>query len=310
MPELRIQIGTVVFNSFWIGSVLVVLLTGLYTIVGGMRAVAYTDAVQTFILVAGSLVLTAVVSAASVVGASFAHARTGAVQPVEAVHSRRRRRHVGTGQRARRMAWYFNQNFPWVGMLFAAPIIGLWYWCTDQYIVQRALGAPNEREARRGTIFAAFLKLLPVFIFIVPGMVAVALARTDVCGTRLSRRCSRKRGCGVGPGRLSAPRPARDAFRPARSCRRRAPGRAHELSRGAFNASSTLFTIDVYQKFRPHASQARLVWIGRIATTVMVIIALAWIPVIQARADCTNTCRACRRTSHHRLRRCSFSACS
>ena len=76
------------------------------------------------------------------------------------------------------MAWYFNQNFPWPGMLFCAPIIGLWYWCTDQYIVQRVLGAPNEQQARRGTIFAAFLKLLPVFIFIVPGMIALALARS------------------------------------------------------------------------------------------------------------------------------------
>ena len=79
---------------------------------------------------------------------------------------------------AGRMAWYFNSNYPWLGMLFCAPIIGLWYWCTDQYIVQRTLGAPSEREARRGTIFAALLKLLPVFIFIIPGMIALALART------------------------------------------------------------------------------------------------------------------------------------
>ena len=76
------------------------------------------------------------------------------------------------------MAWYFNGNYPWLGMLFCAPIIGLWYWCTDQYIVQRALGAPNEREARRGSIFAAFLKLLPVFIFIIPGMICFALAQS------------------------------------------------------------------------------------------------------------------------------------
>ena len=79
---------------------------------------------------------------------------------------------------AGRMAWYFNQSYPWPGMLLCAPIIGLWYWCTDQYIVQRALGAKGERDAREGTIFAAFLKLLPLFIFIVPGMIAVALART------------------------------------------------------------------------------------------------------------------------------------
>ena len=82
------------------------------------------------------------------------------------------------------MAWYFNDNYPWIGMLFCAPIIGLWYWCTDQYIVQRTLGAPNETEARRGSIWAAFLKLLPVFIFIIPGMIAFALAKS---GYALSR---------------------------------------------------------------------------------------------------------------------------
>jgi SSS family solute:Na+ symporter len=76
-----------------------------------------------------------------------------------------------------RMAWYFNTNYPWIGMLFCAPIIGLWYWCTDQYIVQRALGAPNQTEARRGCIFAGALKLLPVFIFIIPGMICFALAK-------------------------------------------------------------------------------------------------------------------------------------
>jgi len=76
------------------------------------------------------------------------------------------------------MAWYFNDNYPWLGMLFCAPIIGLWHWTTDQYIVQRALGAPNETEARRGSIAAAMLKLLPVFIFIIPGMIAFALAQS------------------------------------------------------------------------------------------------------------------------------------
>ena len=75
-------------------------------------------------------------------------------------------------------AWYFNDNFPWLGMLFCAPIIGSWYWCTDQYIVQRALGAPNETVARRGSIFAAFLKLFPVYLFIIPGLICYALAKS------------------------------------------------------------------------------------------------------------------------------------
>jgi SSS family solute:Na+ symporter len=179
LPELRIEIGGAVFNSFWIGSVLVVVLTGLYTIIGGMRAVAYTDTVQTAVLVLGSLLLTV-----------FGLSRLGGWGGLRAALSPELfnlwKPLVPEGvegtwapvNEAGRMAWYFNQNYPWPGMLLCAPIVGLWYWCTDQYIVQRTLGAPNEREARRGTIFAAVLKLLPVFIFIVPGMIAVALAKT------------------------------------------------------------------------------------------------------------------------------------
>jgi SSS family solute:Na+ symporter len=180
------------------------------------------------------------------------------------------------------MAWYFNGNYPWLGMLICAPIIGLWYWCTDQYIVQRALGAPNEREARRGTIFASYLKLLPVFIFIIPGMIALALATTGrVEGLKVM----------VGPDGRAIGDVAQAAF--PLMVREILPAGIRGLVvagllaalmsslAGAFNACSTLFTMDLYQKFRPAATQGQLVWIGRVATTVMVLIALFWIPVIQ-----------------------------
>jgi SSS family solute:Na+ symporter len=181
-----------------------------------------------------------------------------------------------------RQAWYFNDNYPWLGMLFCAPIIGMWYWCTDQYIVQRALGAPNEQQARRGSIFAAFLKLLPVFIFIIPGMICFALAKT---------------------GQVEAFAPMVDAGGEAVRDESQAAfpmmvlhvlpvgvrglvvaGLLSALMSslaGVFNASSTLFTMDLYQKFRPKATQHQLVWIGRVATAAMVLIGLAWIPVIQ-----------------------------
>jgi SSS family solute:Na+ symporter len=181
-----------------------------------------------------------------------------------------------------RMAWYFNADYPWLGMLFCAPIVGLWYWCTDQYIVQRTLGAPNEREARRGTIFAAFLKLLPVFIFIIPGMIAVALARTG-------------RAAGldvlVDANGIAIPATAQAAFpllvqqiMPSGLRGLVVAGLLAALMSslaGVFNASSTLFTIDCYRKLHPGASQAQLVWTGRLATTIMVGIGLLWIPVIQ-----------------------------
>jgi len=283
LPEMRIQIGNAVFNSFWIGSVLVVVLTGLYTIVGGMRAVAYTDTVQTAVLVLGSLLLT--VFGLMRLG-GWGELRT-ALSPelfnlwkpfvphgVEGTWSP-----ISEGGR---MAWYFNQNYPWPGMLLCAPIVGLWYWCTDQYIVQRTLGAPDEREARRGTIFAACLKLLPVFVFIIPGMIALALARTGKVpplGVLVDARGD------VVPVAAQAAFPlmVRHVM-PAGLRGLVVAGLLAALMSslaGAFNASSTLFTIDFYRKLRPRATQAQLVWMGRVATAVMVLIALAWIPVIQ-----------------------------
>ena len=283
LPEMQLRIGGAVFNSFWIGSVMVVLLTGLYTIVGGMRAVAYTEAVQTAVLVLGSLLLT--LFGLSKLG-GWSELR--AALPSELFNLWKPLTPPGVEgtwapiRESGRMAWYFNQNYPWLGMLFCAPIIGLWYWCTDQYIVQRTLGAPNEREARRGTIFAAFLKLLPVFIFIIPGMIAIALARTG--------RVPALAVLIDGQGNV-VPSAAQGAFpllvqhvMPTGLRGVVVAGLLAALMSslaGAFNASSTLFTIDFYRKFRPKASQAQLVWIGRAATSVMVIIALAWIPVIQ-----------------------------
>ena len=283
LPELRLELGGMVFNSFWIGSVTVVVLTGLYTVVGGMRAVAYTEAVQTVVLVAGSVLLT-------LFGLDQLGGWSELRRALEPELFNLWRPLVPTGvdgtwapvREAGRMAWYFNQDYPWIGMLLCAPIIGLWYWCTDQYIVQRTLGASNEREARRGTIFAAFLKLLPVFIFIIPGMIALALARTG--------RAPGLEGLVDSSGEV-VPAAAQAAFpllvqhvMPAGLRGIVVAGLLAALMSslaGAFNASSTLFTLDLYRRLRPRATQAQLVWVGRVATTIMVLIALAWIPVIQ-----------------------------
>ena len=283
IPELHLQVAGVTLNSFWIGSFAVVLLTGLYTVVGGMRAVAYTEAVQTFILIAGSLLLTVFglirlggwgELRAALPSDMFnlwkpliPHGVTGTWAPVK---------------EAGQMAWYFNTNYPWLGMLFCAPIIGLWYWCTDQYIVQRALAAPNETQARRGSIFAGFLKLLPVFIFIIPGMIALALAR--------SGKVPGLAGMVDANGKV-IPVEAQAAFpllvqnvMPVGLRGMVVAGLLAALMSslaGVFNACSTLFTIDFYGKLHPKATEHQLVWIGRAATTVMVIVGLMWIPVIQ-----------------------------
>jgi SSS family solute:Na+ symporter len=168
-------------------------------------------------------------------------------------------------------------------MLFCAPIIGLWYWCTDQYIVQRVLGAPNERQARRGSIAAAVFKLLPVFLFIIPGIIAFALAKSG----RIPVLQQELFGAGGELVRANAQKafPLLVAYvLPVGVRGIVVAGLLAALMSslaGAFNASSTLFTMDFYSRLRPKVSQDRLVHIGRVATGVMVLIGLLWIPVIR-----------------------------
>jgi SSS family solute:Na+ symporter len=181
------------------------------------------------------------------------------------------------------MAWYFNNNYPWLGMIVCAPVIGLWYWCTDQYIVQRTLTAPNETEARRGSIAAAFFKLLPVFIFIIPGIICYALA--------ISGRVPGFQNLLISPDGNIIRDNAQQAFPlmvayllPVGVRGIVVAGLLAALMSslaGAFNASATLFTIDFYGRLHRSISQERLVWVGRVATAVMVLIGICWIPVIR-----------------------------
>ena len=283
LPELHWNLAGVTLDSFWIGSIAVVVLTGLYTVLGGMRAVAYTDAAQTIILIFGSILVTvfglAELGGWGALRSAIPSDMFNLWKPLIPAGME------GTWapvKESGRIAWYFNGYYPWLGMLFCAPIIGLWYWCTDQYIVQRALGAPSERQARRGTICAGFLKLLPVFIFIIPGMICYALAVTGKIpelGHLLdSSGQARREEC-------QAAFPLMVAYvLPAGVRGIVVAGLLAALMSslaGVFNASSTLFTMDLYQKLRPRASQHQLVWTGRVATTVMVLIGIAWIPVIQ-----------------------------
>ena len=271
-------------DTFWIGSIILIVLTGIYTVLGGLRAVVYTETLQTFVKILGAIFVT-----------WFGLEALGGWDKLKEICGSEMfnlwKPIVPDGvdgtwapvKEAGRQAWYFNDKYPWPGMLLCAPIIGLWYWCTDQYIVQRVLGAPNQKEARRGSIFAGFLKLTPVFLFIIPGMICFALAKSgmsadlqkelfDANGVLIRDRAQAAfpllvmhvlpvgvRGIVVA-GLLAA---------------------LMSALAGVFNASSSLFTMDFYAKLRPKASQAQLVRAGRVATVVMVIIGLLWIPVIQ-----------------------------
>ncbi|MEP6596065.1 MAG: sodium:solute symporter [Ginsengibacter sp.] len=278
------EINFMGMDTFWIGSILLIILTGIYTIIGGLRAVVYTETLQTFVKIIGAISVTYFGLEAlggweklkEICGSEMFNLWKPVVPDgVESTWA--------PVKEAGRQAWYFNDKYPWPGMLLCAPIIGLWYWCTDQYIVQRILGAPNEKEARRGSIFAAFLKLTPVFLFIIPGMICFALAKSginpdiqkelfDANGVLIRDRAQGAfpllvmhvlpigvRGIVVA-GLLAA---------------------LMSALAGVFNASSSLFTMDFYSRIRPKASQSQLVRVGRVATVVMVIIGILWIPVIQ-----------------------------
>ncbi|MGE9292639.1 MAG: sodium:solute symporter family transporter, partial [Puniceicoccales bacterium] len=293
LPEL--SVGPL--NSFWIGSILVLLLTGVYTILGGLRAVAYTEALQTFILVFGSFLVTffglkalgdgSIVAGwtqlREIVGSDMLNlwkpivsdGVAGTWAPI---------REINAQGDVVKEAWYFNTNYPWLSMLFCAPIIGLWYWCTDQYIVQRMLGAPNETEARRGTIFASALKLLPVFLFIIPGIICFALAKGGYVGELTSALIDPDTGEIVRENaQASFPLMVQHVLPTGFRGIVVAGLLAALMSSlaGVLNATATLFTMDFYSRIFKGVSQKRLVWIGRVATGVLVVIGLAWIPVIQ-----------------------------
>jgi len=251
---VNVYAGAVVFQTlmgidFWTGALIIVVLTGVYTVLGGMKAVVYTEALQTIVLVTGSVIVT-VAALIKIGGWSNFVALAGSD-------------HLNLFLPAN------HPEFPWPGMIFAPPIVGFWYWCTDQYIVQRVLAAKNERQARRGTIFASFLKLLPFYIFILPGVMAFVLAKT-------------------GQLQLASP----DQAFPTMVMTLIPIGIRGLVAGGllaalmsslasTFNSSSTLFTMDIYKKFRPEASERKLVRVGRIATSVLVVSGLAWIPLMK-----------------------------
>ncbi|MGE0030463.1 MAG: sodium:solute symporter [Steroidobacteraceae bacterium] len=252
--SVTIFAGGIVFEAlmgidFWTGALIVVVATGVYTVFGGLRAVLYTDLMQMFVMIGGAVAVT-------LIGLDAVGGWSRLVQQ------------AGPGFLS---MWkpLSDPNFPWTGILFGAPILGVWYWCTDQFIVQRVLSARNVDDARRGAIFAGFLKLLPLFIFVVPGVIAYVLARRGelvlgspdqalpvLIGTLLPAGVKGLVVAGLLAALMSS------------------------LS-SVFNSCSTLITWDIYRKLRPQAHERTLVLVGQGATAVMVLVGLLWIPMMK-----------------------------
>lgn len=244
-------------DFFWISAIGLVLLTGLYTVLGGMKAVLWTSVIQTPVLLVGSITVL-ILGLIKVGGWNELMSICRAVPANE----------FGDSMTALIRSPH-DPEYPWTGVILGSAIIGFWYWCTDQYIVQRVLSGRDQKQSRRGTIFGAYLKLTPVFIFLIPGMIAYALNQQGVIHLGSSDSAFSTlvkellpmgfKGLVVG-GILAA---------------------LMSSLASLFNSSATLFTIDFYQKYRPKAPEKELVRVGRIATVVVVILGILWIPVMK-----------------------------
>lgn len=245
--------GAVVFEAmgmdFWIGALVVVVSTGIYTAMGGLRAVIYTDTMQVFVMIAGSILVT--------------------YFGIEAIGG-------FSAAKEQLSPEFFNlwkatdhPEFPWTGILFGAPILGVWYWCTDQFIVQRVLSAKNLSQARKGTLFAGYLKMLPMFLFVVPGMVALVLSQNN--------QLTLERPDHALPALIGSvlPMGVRGLVMAGLLA-----ALMSSLS-SVFNSCSTLITYDFYKVRRPNATDKELFKVGQIATVVLVALGVMWIPLMK-----------------------------
>ena len=251
--SVTIYAGGVVVSAllgidFWTGALSTVVLTGIYTVFGGMRAVVYTETLQAVILIIGAAALT-----------FFGLNEVGGWASMK---------ETVTPEYLNMWRPVTDPDFPWPSLLITSTIVGIWYWCTDQYIVQRALAAKNIKEGRRGTIFGALLKLLPVFLFLIPGVIALTLkmrgelewdSADQAFPVLMSNLLpSGLRGL-VAAGLLAA---------------------LMSSLASVFNSCSTLFTVDIYKKLKPDTPDKQLVRTGQIATVIVVIIGIIWIPIM------------------------------
>ena len=288
MPEVQITIGSTVITSFWIGAIATVILAGVYSSIGGLSAVVYTDLVQTGIILAGTLSVTAFalhhLGHSGVVlgdGSTAASVGDGWAVLKQTIKATDNVEQFGL--------WHSlsHKAFPWLGVVVASATIGVWYWCTDQFIIQRTLAAKNLTNARRGAIWGGALKLCPVFLFLVPGMLGFALWHNNVTvnGTPFQELMYKVvEGAKVIDGDKVFPTLVQSLL-PVGFRGLVVAGMIAALMSSLaslFNSVSTLFTVDVYQKLKPDTPARKLVTIGRTTTVVMTILGLLWLPIMKA----------------------------
>ena len=269
-----LALQTLLGINFWVAAIALVVITAIYTVIGGMESVLKTSVLQTPILLIGSLVI--LYLGLKELGG------WGVMMDTCSAHSVNEYGDTMTTL----MRDSHDKAFPWYGALFGSAIIGFWYWCTDQFIVQRVLSGKDQKQARRGTIFGAYLKLLPVFLFLIPGMIAFALTKKpdSVIGQQLSAALLPDASGALQNPDLAFPMLVNTllpvGLKGVVICGILAALMSSLAS--LYNSSAMLYTIDIYKRKHPDVSEQKLVSIGRIATIVVVVLGVLWIFVIQA----------------------------
>lgn len=259
--------GAVVLNGMFgldiVASVIgIAILTGIYTVIGGLMAVVLTESIQTIILLVGAIVITLI----AYLKLGSWEALVNNVEPIKLsmLHTTEEAKAVAGGK----------PGLPWYAVLLGYPVLGIWYWCTDQTIVQRVLGAKDENHARVGALFAGFIKILPVFIFVLPGLMCAALIQSgqlDIAGMSTKADGSPDSG---------------DTY--AFMIRELLPvgvkgivaaallSALMSTVSGALNSISTLTAYDLFKRFKPGSSDRQLVTVGRIAALIAMVLAIVW----------------------------------
>ncbi|XP_006048904.2 sodium/glucose cotransporter 5 [Bubalus bubalis] len=265
--------------NFYLSTVIMLAITALYTIAGGLTAVIYTDALQTLVMVAGAVILT--IKAFEQIGGYEQLAEAYA----RAVPSRTVSNTTCHMPRADAMHMFrdpYTADLPWTGMTFGLTIMAAWYWCTDQVIVQRSLSARDLNHAKGGSILASYLKMLPMGLMVMPGMISRVLFPDDV-GCVVPAECLRACGAEIGCSNIAYPKLVMELMPTGLRGLMVAVMMAALMSSltSIFNSSSTLFTMDIWRRLRPRAGERELLLVGRLVIVVLVGVSVAWIPVLQ-----------------------------
>uniref|UniRef100_A0A674JNG1 Sodium/mannose cotransporter SLC5A10 n=1 Tax=Terrapene triunguis TaxID=2587831 RepID=A0A674JNG1_9SAUR len=264
--------------NLYLSTVLMLVVTALYAIAGGLAAVIYTDALQTLIMIIGAVILAVTGKAREPHRHPPPPSRETSflIIPNTTCHL----------PRADAMHLFrdpVSGDLPWTGMTFGLSVLATWYWCTDQVIVQRSLSAKNLSHAKAGSILASYLKMLPLGVIIMPGMISRVLY-PDAVSCVDPDECVRVCGSEVGCSNIAYPKLVVELMPSGLRGLMIAVMMAALMSSltSVFNSSSTLFTMDIWKKIRRNAKERELLLVGRIVTVVLVAISVVWIPILQS----------------------------